>query len=436
MARSLITAFEAPLSTGSSNTIVFGAVNIPAGSLVVIGGGFELAPGATRTVGSISDSSGATGWQIFQDTSDTRSWVAYKFNHPGGTAVVITANIPEDTGGSYRSGDGGVFSGTVGEIDPRTLAPQFSSTPNTGASSFTFSMPGDGMLFAAVCSFASLPSFAATSPAAQVGTTDTPANYSACMWQLTTGAGNKTIASTGGQAYLMNGTALAFNDPALPPSGPVITGPSGAAGASTSSKSVAENTSAVHTFTADVAVTWSLNGGADAARFAINSSTGALAFITAPDYEAPNDSDTNNTYIVVVRATATTGGATADQTVTVTVTNVAEPPLAPTIGTATAGNASASVSFTPPTNTGRPSITGYTVTSSPGGFTATGAGSPINVTGLANGTAYTFTVTATNSEGTGPASAASNSVTPSAGGGGGGAKVPAVLLSRLLTPRS
>ena len=34
------------------------------------------------------------------------------------------------------------------------------------------------------------------------------------------------------------------------------------------------------------------------------------------------------------------------------------------------------------------------------------------VTGLTNGTAYTFTVAAINSVGTGPASAASNSVTP------------------------
>jgi hypothetical protein len=88
-------------------------------------------------------------------------------------------------------------------------------------------------------------------------------------------------------------------------------------------------------------------------------------------------------------------------------------PGAPTIGTATAGDASASVTFTAPAYTGYPAvITGYTVTSSPGGLTGTGASSPITVSGLSNGTAYTFTVTATNATGTGPASAASNSVTP------------------------
>ena len=87
-------------------------------------------------------------------------------------------------------------------------------------------------------------------------------------------------------------------------------------------------------------------------------------------------------------------------------------PGAPTIGTATAGYASASVTFTAPTDPGVPAtITGYIVTSSPGGFTGTGSASPITVSGLANGTAYTFTVQAINSSGTGPASAASNSIT-------------------------
>ncbi len=88
-------------------------------------------------------------------------------------------------------------------------------------------------------------------------------------------------------------------------------------------------------------------------------------------------------------------------------------PNAPTIGTATGGNASASVNFTPPANNGS-AITSYTVTANPGGPSVTGTGSPIFVSGLINGSTYTFTVTATNAIGTSPASAASNSVTPSA----------------------
>ncbi len=87
-------------------------------------------------------------------------------------------------------------------------------------------------------------------------------------------------------------------------------------------------------------------------------------------------------------------------------------PDAPTIGTATAGAGSASVTFTAPANVGGSAITSYTVISSPGSIIGTGASSPITVSGLTNGTAYTFTVVATNAYGTGPASAASNSVTP------------------------
>jgi hypothetical protein len=88
-------------------------------------------------------------------------------------------------------------------------------------------------------------------------------------------------------------------------------------------------------------------------------------------------------------------------------------PGAPTIGTATVSGTTASVAFTAPSSAGFPAtITGYIVTSSPGGLTGTGASSPISVTGLTAGTAYTFTVRAINATGTGPSSAASNSVTP------------------------
>lgn len=108
------------------------------------------------------------------------------------------------------------------------------------------------------------------------------------------------------------------------------------------------------------------------------------------------------------------GGATVfSNTANVTIHIVANAPDAPTIGTATAGNGQASITFAAPGNDGGSPITSYTTTSSPGGLTGSCAASPCTVTGLTNGTAYTFTVTATNAVGTSTPSAASNSVTPS-----------------------
>ena len=95
-------------------------------------------------------------------------------------------------------------------------------------------------------------------------------------------------------------------------------------------------------------------------------------------------------------------------------------PGAPTGVTATAGDRQATVRFNAPTNNGGSAITGYTVTANPGNVKATGTATPITVTGLTNGTAYTFTVIATNSVGNGPASSASNSVTPTGGGSSSG----------------
>ena len=126
---------------------------------------------------------------------------------------------------------------------------------------------------------------------------------------------------------------------------------------------------------------------------------------------------TNGTTYTFTIAVTTTVGTTVSPTGSNAVTP-ATVPNAPTSVTATSGNAQASVAFTfsntIPTNGGA-TVTGYTVTPYIGAAAqapTSGAASPINVTGLTNGTAYTFTVAATNSVGTGAASAASTSVTP------------------------
>jgi VCBS repeat-containing protein len=138
---------------------------------------------------------------------------------------------------------------------------------------------------------------------------------------LQTSPGVATGASWTGDVYL-----LAFT-PNTDSTAPTITGPSSATGAS-SSISITENSTAVHTFTANESVTWS-RSGTDSSFFAITSAGGVLT-ITARDFESPVDNESNNTYVVTITATDTAGNAT-NQTLTVTITNVNE---APTITTA------------------------------------------------------------------------------------------------------
>jgi hypothetical protein len=103
-------------------------------------------------------------------------------------------------------------------------------------------------------------------------------------------------------------------------------------------------------------------------------------------------------------------GADASQAFTLTVSPTL--PAAPTSVTATGGDGSATVTFTPPSSNGGAPVTSYTVTSVSGNKTASGTASPLTVPGLTNGVSYSFTVRATNRVGSGPASAPSNTVTP------------------------
>lgn len=74
-------------------------------------------------------------------------------------------------------------------------------------------------------------------------------------------------------------------------------------------------------------VAFSITGGADAALFVVDATTGDLSFVTTPDFEAPADAGANNVYDVQVTA-IDSGDQTAVQSLTVGVTNVNEAPVA------------------------------------------------------------------------------------------------------------
>ena len=197
--------------------------------------------------------------------------------------------------------------------------------------------------------------------------------------------------------------------------------------------SVAENTTAVGTVAATDAdsqdsVTYAITGGVDSAKFAITNA-GELTFVAAPNYEAPGDlvstdpenAAGNNVYIIVVTATGGSGvrQLTTPQTLTITVTDVNEPPGKPGTPTVTAAATtptSLNVSWAAPTNTG-PAITAYNLqyrknnevnwTSSDYAGTETST----TLTGLTPGTPYDVQVLAKNDEGDGPWSDSGRSTT-------------------------
>ena len=118
-----------------------------------------------------------------------------------------------------------------------------------------------------------------------------------------------------------------FSDPGMPVGSadlfpPRITGPSGGPGAESSYAAIPENTSDAFKFVADELVTWSLEASEDSDRFLIDSE-GSLTFNEAPDYELPVDSDTNNQYELIVRATDLEGNSSV-QNVLIEVLDVPE----------------------------------------------------------------------------------------------------------------
>ena len=203
---------------------------------------------------------------------------------------------------------------------------------------------------------------------------------------------------------------------AYPASGTVEAAPNVAPAFSSSATfDVAENQTAVGTVQAtdadDDVTGYAIEGGADLALFMIDLTSGELSFNTAPNYEAAASADGSNTYVVDVRATSGVDirEKTTDQTITVTVTDVDEPPGAPGAPTVeSASVVSVTATWVSPSNAG-PAIEDYDYRSrvkDPEGSwvevtNTTSKALRATIDGLAENTEYDVQVRATNAEGMG-----------------------------------
>ncbi len=186
---------------------------------------------------------------------------------------------------------------------------------------------------------------------------------------------------------------------------------------SSATANVAENTTPVLTVVAidedteDTVTNYAIQGGDDQSTFALGATSGALTFVTAPNFENPTDTGGDNNYKVLVQATSGAGDRmlTATQTITVTVTDDdTEAPGKPATPSVTAGSDATTLiaTWAEPSNAGPP-ITDYGVQYRAGDsgsftdWTHSGTGRSATITGLTATTTYQVQVQATNDEGTG-----------------------------------
>ncbi len=330
--------------------------------------------GTGSATGSIASVSASTGSAINVNIAAISGSGTLKVNLNGST------NIVDDAGNSIAA----YSSGSTHTVNILT-AP---GAPTIGAAT-----AGDGQV-----------SVAFTAPASNGGSTITGYTVTSNPGGITAG-GNGFTTSPITVTGLTNGTPYTFTVTATNAVGTSTA--SGASGSATPKGNQtitftnpgAQNFGSSPTLSATTTSSLTVSFSSSTTGVCTITSGGALSFVTAGSCTVDADQAGN---------ASTNAAPTVSRTFTVN----AVVPGAPTIGTATAGDTQADISFTAPASNGGATITGYTVTSNPGGFTGTGAGSPITVTGLTNGVAYTFTVTATNSAGTGSASGASNSITP------------------------
>ena len=149
--------------------------------------------------------------------------------------------------------------------------------------------------------------------------------------------------------------------------------------------------------------------GAPASTYTATSTPGSLTATGTSGQLTITGLTAGTSYTFTVTATNTYGSATSAASGALVAGTISQPP---TSVVATAVGGTASIAFTPPSNTGAATVTSYTVLASPGGITTQGTSSPIIVNGLTANTPYTFIVFANNSAGSSLPSNSSNQITP------------------------
>jgi len=281
------------------------------------------------------------GWYLFCDDNSSKASFASSENGTAANrptlAITYTPPTPPsmDLDANNSSGaTGNNYSGAFVENSPAVKVADSDATITAGSSSLT----GMTVTLGAVPDGAA-ESLAATTSGTNITAsysagvltlsgTDTAANYQSVLRSITynntsdtpnTAARTLTVVLTDANGKTATATSTlsvtATND------APVITSNGGGA---TASISVAETLTAVTTVTSTdpegTARSYSIVAGGDGAKFSINSSTGVLTFVAAPDFEAPTDSNADNVYVVTVQASD--GSLTDTQTISVTVTDV------------------------------------------------------------------------------------------------------------------
>ena len=368
--------------------------------------------------------------ELVFDTDLTTATQALTLNLDG---TAFAFEDADDKGDDFRRWDNSGLSWTVGATVSATLtaagtttdttAPAFVSAAANGASlvitfdedlaaaaslansAFTVKKTASGGSEATVAlSTTVAPVISGTAVTLTLGTAlvSTDGSVKVTYTKPMTGSANKLVDAAGNETATFTDQTVTNNTPAA--NNPPVFDPTAV------SRSVAENTAAGENVGAAVTatdadtgdtLTYTL-GGADAAFFDIVSTSGQIQTTTGVTY----DHEAKASYTVVV--TASDGTDSADATVTISVTDVNEPPAAPAapaVAGLSGSTTSLTVSWSAPPNTGKPAITSYDVqyrqgnsggfTNGPQDATATSA----TITGLMASTSYQVQVRATNDEG-------------------------------------